>query len=244
MTLLHKPTLTAASVLLVLATSLAVAQTAPAKKPAKPAAQPAAKATGKTLSGNAAGGGKLMTRDELRICLKRLDDVNQAGKDIEALRPALDRERDELKVSGEALKTERAAIDAQLMSVRDWEGRMRAHAADIEAFNKRSAAAQEAPRNQQEKLTAELKTDRERLQKDREALGVDEVKLVPVYRANATAYNERAVARDAKVTEWNARNTAAVDASVKQQEARALWLNECANRPYLEDDEKAIKAGK
>ena len=40
------------------------------------------------------------------------------------------------------------------------------------------------------------------------------------------------------------RNAAAVDASVKQQEARALWLNECANRPYLEDDEKAIKAGK
>ena len=51
-------------------------------------------------------------------------------------------------------------------------------------------------------------------------------------------------ARDAKVTDWNARNTASVDESIKQQEARALWLNECANRPYLEDDEKAIKAGK
>lgn len=236
MTFLHKPTLTAASLLLALATSLAVAQTAPAKKPAKPA--------GKTLSGNAAGGGKLMTRDELRTCLKRLDDVNQGGKDIEALRPVLDRERDELKVSGEALKTERTAIDAQLVSVREWEGKMRAHAADIEAFNKRSAAVSEAPRNQQEKITAELTADRERLQKDREVLGADEARLVPVYRANAQAYNERAVARDAKVTDWNARNTAAVDASVKQQEARALWLNECANRPYLEDDEKAIKAGK
>ena len=117
MTFRHKPTLSAASLLLALATSLAVAQTAPAKKPAKPAAQPAAKAAGKTLGGNAAGGGKLMTRDELRTCLKRLDDVNQGGKDIEALRPVLDREREELKVSGDALKTERAAIDAQLATL-------------------------------------------------------------------------------------------------------------------------------
>jgi Spy/CpxP family protein refolding chaperone len=231
------PSLAAAGMLLALAASLAVAQTAPAKKPAT-------KSAGKTLGGNAAGGGKLMTRDELRTCLKRLDDVNQGGKDIEALRPVLDRERDELKAAGEALKTERAALDAQLVSVREWEVKMRAHAADIEAFNKRSAAAADAPRNQQDKIAADLKSDRERLQKDREVLSVDEAKLVPVYQANAKAYNERAVARDTKVTDWNARNTAAVDAAVKQQEARALWLSECANRPYLDDDEKAIKAGK
>ena len=67
---------------------------------------------------------------------------------------------------------------------------------------------------------------------------------MPTYQALAKTYNERASARDLKVTDWNARNGAAVDASVNQQEARALWLNECANRPYLEDDEKAIKAGK
>ena len=35
-----------------------------------------------------------------------------------------------------------------------------------------------------------------------------------------------------------------VEATFSDQEGRALWLNECANRPYLEDDEKAIKAGK
>ena len=62
--------------------------------------------------------------------------------------------------------------------------------------------------------------------------------------ASAAAHNERVAARDAKVTDWNARNAAAAEASTKQQEARAVWLNECANRPYNEDDEKAIKAGK
>lgn len=236
MTTLHKTTLTAASLLLAFAASVAVAQTAPAKAGTKSA--------GKTLGGSTAGSGKLMTRDELRTCLKRLDDLNKEVKDIETRRPLLDRERDELKASGELLKAERAELDRQLAAVREWENRIRAHRAEVESFNQRSAALQEAPRNQQEKLAEELKDDRERLQKAREALATEEATLVPAYQNTVKTYNERATLRDAKVADWNQRNGAAVDAAVKQQEARALWLNECANRPYLEDDEKAVKAGK
>lgn len=232
----QEPALIAAGVLLAFAVTLAVAQTAPAA--------PGAKSAPKSLGGTTAGSGKPMSRDELRSCLKRLDDVNQSAKDIEAQRPQLDRERDELKASGDVLKTERAELDRQLVAVREWETKLRAHAAEIEAFNKRSAALQEAPRNQQEKSADELKGDRERLEKTRDILIAEEAKLVPVYQASAKAHNERAAARDAKVTDWNARNAAAANASVKQQEVRALWLNECGNRPYLEDDEKAIKAGK
>ena len=209
-----------------------------------PAAKPAPKAVGKTLGGNAASSGKLMSREELRSCLKRLEGLNVAAKDLDAQRPVLDRERDELKIAGEALKAERAEVDNRLGAVREWEGRIRSHASEIEAFNKRSAAVQEAPRGQQESLMTQLNADRERLQKVRESLATEEAGLVPAYQSQAKAYNERALARDAKVNDWNARNATAVEASVKQQEARALWLNECANRPYLEDDEKAIKAGK
>ncbi len=221
-----KPKLTLATLLLAFAASLALAQTTPKK----PAAAPAPKAAGKTLGGNAAAGGKVMTRDELRMCLKRLDDVNQAGRDVEAQRPQLDRERDELKASGDVLKAELAQLQSQLAAVREWEGRTRALVADVESFNKRSAALQDAPRNQQEKLAEELKADRERLEKQRVALAAEESKLVPAYQAATKAYNEQVGVRDAKVTDWNARNVASVDAAGKQQEARALWLKECANR--------------
>jgi len=183
-------------------------------------------------------------RDELRSCLKRLDAVNQDIKQLEAQRPQLDRERDELKAAAEVLKNERAELDRQLIPVREWENKVRAHSADIEAFNTRNDGLAQAPRNQQDKLIQELKVERERLEKVREGLAADEARLIPAYKASAAAHNERVTARDAKVTDWNARNAAAVDASAKQQDARALWLNECANRPYLEDDEKAIKAGK
>lgn len=236
MTPLPKLTPTVAGLLLACAATLVAAQTTATKPSATPA--------GKTLSGKPTGGGKLMTRDELRTCLKRLDDVNQSAKDVEAQRPPLDREREDLKASGETLKADRAEVDRLLAAVREWEGRVRAHGVDIEAFNKRSATVPELPRGEQQKVTAELTLERERLQTVRDALAVDEAKTVPAYQSATRAYNERAIARDAKVTDWNARNTASVDAAGKQQEARALWLNECANRPYLEDDEKAIKAGK
>ena len=229
-------TLAGASLCLALAVPVAVAQST--------AAKPAPKPAGKTLGGKTAGGGKLMTRDELRSCLKRLDEVNQAAKGIDSARPALDSERDALKTSGEALKAERAELDRKLAAVREWEGRVRAHAVEIETFNRRSAAVDSAPRDQQEKMLEALKGDREKLHKTRDVLAADEAVLVPAYRESAQTYNERAIARDAKVTDWNQRNAAVVDASVAQQDARALWLNECANRPYLEDDEMAVKAGK
>jgi hypothetical protein len=67
---------------------------------------------------------------------------------------------------------------------------------------------------------------------------------VPVYQASVKSYNDRAAARDAKVTSWNERNTAAVKSTESHQDARLVWASECANRPYREDDEIAIKAGK
>ena len=121
---------------------------------------------------------------------------------------------------------------------------MRAHAAEIEGYNRRSIEVQEAPRNRQEAMVEALKVDREQLQKTRDALSAEEALRVPAYQGSVKAFNEHASARDAKVTDWNLRNAAAIDAAIKHEEARALWLNECANRPYLEDDETAIKAGK
>ena len=236
MKFLHKPASFTACIFLAATASLVAAQTAPVKPSAKPA--------DKTLGGKPAGSGKLMTRDELRTCLKRLDDVNQSGRSVEAQRPSLDRQREELRASGETLKADRAEVERLLAAVREWEVRVRAHAVDIEAFNKRSASLTELPRGEQQKITEELKLERERLQKVRDALSVDEAKVVPAYQSTTKSYNDRAVARDAEVNDWNARNTASVDAAAKQQESRALWLNECANRPYLEDDEKAVKAGK
>jgi hypothetical protein len=224
-----------------------VAQNAPAKPAATapqiivPAALP--KAGPRTLGGKAPSG-KLLTRDELRSCLKRLDDVNATTKDLESRRASLDKEKDDLTRSGDALKAERADVETKLAAVRDWEARMRAYGAEVETFNKRLKETEAAPRDQREALAKELEAERERLNKARTPLADDEARLVPAYQTAVKGYNEKAQARDAQVSDWNGRNKALNDSAVKQDEQRSAWLAECASRPYREDDEIAIKQGK
>lgn len=251
--MLRVHTIALAAVLCAAASSIAVAQQAqpaPAKSKAQAPsivipASPAPKPTTKTLGGSkAAPGGKMLTRDELRACMKRQDDVNSVGKDLQQRRVAMDGEKDELLKSGETLKALRADTETKLAAVREWEGRMRAHAADIETFNRKTKAVEEAPRNQREAMSKALEPDRENLNKARATLTEEEGRLVPVYEAGVRVYNERALARDAVVSDWNARNKLLNDSGTKHENDRTDWLNDCANRPYREDDEIAIKAGK
>jgi chromosome segregation ATPase len=206
-------------------------------------AQTPAKGSQKTIGGKAASG-KLMTKDELRTCFTRRDALNENARKVDADRAQLDAERVEILKEGEAIKVDRETIDKRLAAVRDWEGRVKQHSAAIEAFNKRMAEYNDAPANRKKGLEAELKTEREQLEKVTAQLKSDEAERVPVYQASVKSYNDRAAARDAKVTSWNERNAAAVKSTDSHQEARLLWASECANRPYREDDEIAIKAGK
>lgn len=223
------------------------AQNAPAKPAATapqiivPAAPP--KSGPRTLGGKAPVG-KMLTRDELRTCLKRLDDVNAGTKDLEGKRAALDKEKDGLTQSGDALKAERADVEVKLAAVREWEGRMKAHGAEVEAFNNRLTDAQNAPNNQREALGKELEAERERLNKVRAPLAEEEARLVPAYQGAVKGYNDKAQVRDAQVADWNNRNRALNETASKHEDERSAWLSECANRPYREDDEVAIKQGK
>jgi hypothetical protein len=228
----------------------ALAQQAPATSQARPPSivlpvSPAPKGQpARSLGGKGTPSGKMLTREELRSCLKRLDDITAGGKDLVQRRTALDAEKDELVKSGDAMKQLRADMDAKLAAVRAWEGRMRAHATEVEAFNQRVLAVGEAPRGEREGLLKALDPQRESLNKTRAALTAEEAALVPAYESSVRSYNERAQARDVVVVDWNARNKALNEAGEQTEAARTAWLSECANRPYRDEDEAAIKAGK
>lgn len=230
--------------------ALAQSQTPP-KSQAKPPsivvpASPAKPAANKSLGGKATTG-KLLTRDELRACMKRLDAFNAGTKDLASRRTSLDAEKEDLAKSGEALKAERADVETKLAAVREWEGRMKAYAADVQAYNKRMAELQEATnltQRERDSRAKELEPERDRLAKGREPLAAEEARVVPAYQAAVAAYNAKAGPRDATVADWNARNKALNDETQKQESERTSWLLECADRPYREDDEIAIKAGK
>ena len=61
--------------------------------------------------------------------------------------------------------------------------------------------------------------------------------------AAAQDYNARADALQKRATEWNARNASLAETSRKLVADREFWADECGNRRYREDDEKAILQG-
>ena len=130
----------------------------------------------KTLGGGKAAG-KLMTRDELRACLKQQATLKTGRADLKSQQDTLDAEKPALVDAGTALKEELATLD-------------------------RSSADAVA------------------------------------------AYNAKAQANDQKVDAWNQRNAALVEQAKTWQGQNDSWAATCAGRPYDENQELLIRAGK
>jgi hypothetical protein len=209
-----------------------------------PKAQAANKAAApKTLGGKAANG-KLLSRDELRSCLNRLDEVNAGSSELEQRRATLDREKEDLVKAGAPLKAERAELDIKLAQVRELQARTAAFSTEVEAFNAKVKALDEMGRSQREAAAEGINAERERLTKARAVLDADAGRLGPAYQTAAKSYNDRAQAHDTAIGDWNERNKVINEAALKKEEDRQAWLADCGNRPYQEADEAAIKAGK
>ena len=209
---------------------------------------PRPSADGKTLSlgGSGSGTGKMMSRDELRSCLKLQQAVQTEGaainterEQIEADRAALAREQSEFTSQREAALRERdakaerlqQAIDSHSRRVAEWKQR----AVDFSESNRIGPAA-----------------DRERRALDREqaeinAAGTDlEAKRAAFTRENASlvaSLNKRAEAVNARIGEIEGRRNKYNERAEALSDQRQRFARECADRRYLEEDEKAIQRG-
>jgi chromosome segregation ATPase len=225
---LHKPLFGAA---LCLAASLALAQGA----------------AGKTSTlGNAKAGAKLLSYDELSQCLKQRDELGQRKPRLEAERTKLDGERAELQQIDESLKADRAKVDKLNETAADIAKRGKELSQQVADYNDRAAAFERSPPSGPtgDRQRRALERDRIALDKaaadleaERAAVGPNADQLVKTYQA-------RAAQRDASATEWNTRNAALAKSANAYEDELATWKSDCEGRPYREDDEKAIKAGK
>jgi hypothetical protein len=58
------------------------------------------------------------------------------------------------------------------------------------------------------------------------------------------SFNAKATALDARVAGWNDRNAKWNELTATIDSERKVWVTNCADRRYREDDEIAIKRGK
>lgn len=238
--------------------SQALAQTAPKPQPARPAAKPAAKPATPaapaapqertaTLGGSGGGSSKpILTREELRACLKQEETIRVSLAEHQAARAPLDKEREDIAKMREALAAERAQVQAASDKAAEFRARMEAHAArvaqwnrDVEAFNSNPP---KGPFGERERVR--INTEREALQKAQTEFEAERATVAAQGEKAVAAYNANAKALEARVADWNQRNQAWNEAGQRLESQRNGWVDACADRRYREDDEIAIKAGR
>lgn len=222
---------------LALASSHASAQ-APAQKK-----DPAASAKSKARP---TGTDKLMTLEELRVCMKLQESNNALTIELEQRNEQNSKERLELQNAPDSAQMMRAEVDAQLEAVKQADAAVREHGKAVEEWNEKAAEFEKKAkdmRNERQRRAA-LKQERVDLKKIDDQLIADRAEKVARYERSVSEANEKITQR-AKLNEaWNKRNEQLADDRDKLLESRAKYMAECARRRFLDDDEKQIKAGK
>lgn len=199
----------------------------------------------KSLDGKASAGGKIMTKEELRACMKQQDDLARQRTDLEARREAINKEREAIQAESAALKADQASAADRNAKVKEVNERMDAYAARVNAYNQAMTelstmnAGPFADRKRRE--LAKEKQELTRLEAEHKAEG-DTAKAG--LEKDVNALNARVDAQNKRATDWNARNKALEGEANAYEDKRIDWKLSCGDRRYREDDEKAIRAGK
>lgn len=170
---------------------------------------------------------KLMTREQLRACI---DQQEANGKEAEAIKA----DQASYKANADKLKGEKAAIEAG-------EATLAKQVAEVKAERDGILKAHETLTAEAPKLEkAELKARNDAYQARTTAFG-------PMVDAVKAADAEQAVKRKAfsdKVDALDAQFKAIEERTEKHFDANDKWKAECQNKPYDENDEKAIRKEK
>lgn len=200
---------------------------------------PAASALAQVPVGKTNSKAPIMTKEELRACMKREADVEQRRTAAEASKAALDAERAEVVKLSQSLQPLKADAEAKGQAIRQLNERMRELSGRIQAFNAKAAqpAADDSARQA-------LQAEEKQLKADTAALQAEGAPLQPAYDAAVNTLNEQSKVHDTRAAAWNEKQAVLVAETAAAEEQRQAWLRDCADRRYREDDEKAIKAGK
>jgi predicted nucleic acid-binding Zn-ribbon protein len=207
-----------------------------------------AQAEGKlnTLGGKSTSIGKVMTRDELRACIKQQEDLNTRKTTLEKRQIALKDERTVIQKENDAIKAEQDGLNARKGNVDDLNKRMAEHAERVKDLNQRSADFEQAGRSGPNAERERRKLDKERadIEKAEAALKTEREQVSGGNADVVAKLNARVDAQQQVASDWNTRSKKVDQELQTYENDRGDWVSNCGERRYREDDEKAIRAGK
>lgn len=214
---------------------------------AQAAGKPGAAAPGKISTlGDAKAGSRLLTREELRQCLARQTALGERRPKVEAERDAVQRELDEIKQIDQSLKADAAAVDTIKVTIASLNDRTQELSRKVADFNQRIGKFQDAGLSgpSADRQRAAFDSERAALDSSAKALDVERSAFSAQSEQALKTYNARIASRDQSAGEWNAKSARTTQLVQDYEKDRQAWAEDCAGRPYREDDEAALKAGK
>ena len=201
--------------------------------PAKPKAADGSGGSARISSlGAAKTGAKLLSREELRACLKQQSELAARKAPIEAQREKLQAERQALLQADESLTQERVALDRLAEASTGINKRFQELSAQVDDFNARVAKFQDSGRSgpTAERQRNEFEREKQALELSSQALEAERAELRPKAEQALKSYNTRAAARQQAAAEWNAQNASQVQSAQAYEIDRENWAADCAGR--------------
>jgi hypothetical protein len=201
-----------------------------------------------TLGGGGSGGGAglpIMTRDELRTCLKQQVALKDMSNSYDAKKAQLASDRDALLADSKAISGDLESARANVAKVDDLNRRTAGVAEKVNEWNSRWAEFQGSKRTGPiaERQRRKLIQEQSSLAEEGKALDAEREQMLGGSDGAAEA-NAKSEALNARTVAWNQRNVALVKEGENLTNERELWASECGNRRFREDDEIAIRQGK
>jgi hypothetical protein len=201
-----------------------------------------AQSAGKSLGGKAPQG-KLMTRDELRACMKERQSQQARAAELEKRRVDIAAEVEAVNRQKAEVQAERDAYNAKAAEGQAFTNRVKAHGERVAQYNQRVKDFQDKPPKDAERIRGQLEAEGEAVAQADAAIKAEAEKwgaMEPV----RTALNEHVQAQQVAAAAAIDHRRALNDDITGYDQALAQWTVRCGDRPYREDDEKAIRAGK
>lgn len=199
----------------------------------------------KTLGGGtAAKGSALMTRDELRACLKEQQAQSTQVAELEKRRAEVAAEADAVRKQKDAVLAERDAFAAMATEVQAFKEKVRAHGERVAIYNQRAKAFKENPPRDAERERGQLEAEGEAVTQADAAIKAEAAQWTAKVEPARAALTEHTQSQQAAAAVAIEHDRAFNEAAKAQEEQLAAWKQRCGNRPYREADEKAVRSEK
>lgn len=183
----------------------------------------------------------VMSKDELRACMKLNAEAKAKGQVVEAAVAALAVDRLKVDESKAEIAAIRAEVDKHKEAFQQANEAVKQSSARIEAWSAELKEAEASPMKSAERRKKELLTERNEIAAKEKSLIAQRDAEYKLYEAAVSRFNERGKSVDVLIATWNQKNKSLASESDRVTDMREEYAADCANRRFREEDELALK---